>query len=170
MTRILLSLTLLAASLSLGACQYLPDTNFSNGQPQLVAEPDNVSAMLADAADRAANSLQALAAVERAKTPGAALAPIGDAPAELRRAITVNWIGPVEPIAEKLASRAGYHFTTVGAPPPVPVTVSIDVENRPVIEVLRDIGLQIGNRGDIKVMGSDRIVELSYPPTPGLEP
>ncbi len=170
MTRIFLTLALLTASLSLGACQYFQDPNFSAGQPQLVAEPDNVTAMLADAADRAANSLQALAAVERARTPGASLAPIGDAPPELKRAITINWIGPVEPITQKLADRAGYRFTTVGAPPPVPITVSVDVENRPVIEVMRDIGLQIGNRGDIKVRGADKVVELSYAPTPGLEP
>jgi defect-in-organelle-trafficking protein DotD len=162
-----ISFLLALSTILLAACQ-LPDNNFSAGQPQLVAEPDNVSALLADAADRAANSLQALAAVERARTPGAALAPIGDAPVELKRAITVNWIGPVESISQTLAERAGYRFATVGAAPPTPVIVSIDVENRPVIEVLRDIGLQIGNRGDIKVNGSEKLVELNYPPNTGL--
>jgi defect in organelle trafficking protein DotD len=142
--------------------------NFSDAHPQMVAAPDSVSAMLAEAADRASLSLEKLAAVEHSRAPNAAIAPAGDAPAELRRAVTVNWVGPVEPIAKTMAERAGYNFLPIGSPPPVPVVVSIDVENRPVIDVLRDIGLQLGVRGDVKVDSSQKIVELHYPPTTGV--
>lgn len=141
---------------------------FSNNTPQLVAEPDNVSAMLADAADRASTALETLAAVEYSRSPGVAIAPVGKPPAELRRAITVNWVGPIEPITKTLADRASYGFLTIGSPPPVPVVVSIDVENRPVIDVLRDIGLQLGMRGDVRVDGKRRIVEIHYPPNTGV--
>jgi defect-in-organelle-trafficking protein DotD len=141
---------------------------FSDAAPQLVAAPDSVSAMLADAADRASRSLETLAAVEHTRTPAANVAPIGDAPMELRRAITVNWIGPVEQITKTLAERAGYNFLTIGAKPPVPVVISLDVENRPVIDVLRDIGLQLGVRGDVKVDSSHRTVEIHYPPNTGV--
>ena len=78
--------------------------------PQVAAQPDKVSAMLADAADRASVALETLAAVEQARTPAIAVGPIENAPSELERAITVNWVGPVEPIARKLADRAGYMF------------------------------------------------------------
>lgn len=142
--------------------------DFSNSHPQLVAQPDNVSAMLADAADRASLSLEKLAAIEHSRAPNASVSPAGNAPVELRRAVTVNWVGPVEPIAKTMAERAGYNFLPVGAPPAIPVVVSIDVENRPVIDVLRDIGLQLGMRGDIKVDSSQRIVELHYPPNTGV--
>ncbi|MCB1651656.1 MAG: DotD/TraH family lipoprotein [Alphaproteobacteria bacterium] len=142
-------------------------TVHSAGEPQIVAAPDKVSAMLAEAADKASDALETLAAVENARTPAANVGPVGNAPPELRRAITVNWIGPVEPITKTLADRAGYEFLTIGTQPPVAAVVSVDVENRPVIDVLRDIGLQLGVRGDIKVDSAQRVVEIHYPPSTG---
>lgn len=168
MARIPALVTVFASLLLLSACGGSPAREFSNAHPQLVAQPDTVSAMLADAADRAANSLETLAAVEYSRGPGVAVGPVGDAPTELRRAITVNWVGPVESITKTLADRAGYNFLTVGAPPVVPVVVSVDVDNTPVIDVLRNIGLQLGMRGDIKVDGPGRVVELHYPPNTGV--
>lgn len=159
--------------LSLFACACISagcDTvtpSFSNGAPQLVASPDNVSAMLADAADRASTALQTLAAVEYARSPNTTLSPVGNAPVELRRAVTVNWIGPVEVLTRTLAERAGYSFQTIGSTPPAPVVVSIDAENKPVIDVLRDVGLQLGTRGDVRVDSSRRVVEIHYPPVTG---
>ncbi len=142
--------------------------SFSDGAPQLVASPDSVSAMLADAADRASKSLETLAAVEYSRAPGTSVAPINNAPIELRRAITVNWVGPVEIISKTLADRASYNFVVMGAPPPVPVIVSIDVENKPVIDVLRDVGLQLGLRGNVKVDSAHRVIEIHYSPNTGV--
>lgn len=147
-------------SLSASACSNIE--RFSNDNPQVVAAPDTVSAMLASAADRASNALESLAAVEQTRTPGAQVGPIGNAPSELRRAITVNWIGPVEPITQTLANRAGYEFLTIGSAPVIPIVVSLDVENRPVIDVLRDIGLQLGVRADVKVDSGRRMIEIHY--------
>ena len=141
--------------------------SFSDGAPQLVASPDNVSAMLADAADRASTALETLAAVEYSRTPNTVVAPVGDAPIELRRAITVNWVGPAEVLTKTLADRASYSFQTIGSPPPVPVVISIDVENKPIIDVLRDVGLQLGARGDVRVDSARHVVEIHYPPNTG---
>lgn len=157
---------LLSVVLLLSACS--SNRGFDNDTPQLVAEPDSVSAMLADAADRVASSLEKLAAVEYQRSPGVAVAPVADAPVELRRAITVNWVGPVEPIVETLANRSSYNFIVLGSPPPVPIVVSLDVENMPVVDVLRDIGLQMGVRGDIRVDGKNKTVEIQYAPTTGV--
>jgi defect-in-organelle-trafficking protein DotD len=167
MSRFLSVLSILTCSISLAACGPV-ERGFSDGSPQLVAAPDTVSAMLADAADRASTALETLAAVEYSRTPTTAVTPVGNAPPELRRAITVNWIGPVETITKTLADRAGYAFMVVGNPPPVPVVTSIDAENRPIIDVLRDIGLQLGNRADIRVDGNGRSVEIHYPPVTGV--
>lgn len=130
--------------------------------PQIVASPDKVSMLLAGAADRATTALETLAAVEQKRTPAASIAPISGAPAELRRAITVNWIGPARDVTEMLAHRAGYRFETLGAAPATPVTVSLDLTNVPVIEALRSVGLQLGSRGDIHVDSQNRVVELQY--------
>lgn len=160
-----LSIFIVTAALmsTLSACQAVPKYN-----AQIVASPDKATMMLAEAADRASVSLETLAAVEQSRSPGIAVAPIGDAPPELRRAMTVNWVGPVEPIGKTLSDRAGYGFTVVGDPPPVPIVVSLDIENKPVIDILRNLGLQLGTRADLKVDGSRRIVEIHYAPVTGV--
>lgn len=155
------------AALSISGCESIK-RDFSDAEPQLVAAPDNVSAMLADAADRASIALEKLAAVEHARSPKVSVSPISNPPIELRRAVTISWSGPVEPVTKMLAERAGYTFMTVGQGPPVPLIISLDVENRPVIDALRDIGLQLGLRGTVKVDSTQKIVELHYPPNTGL--
>lgn len=153
--------------LALAACA--PGTALNQKyNPQIAASPDKASMLLAEAADRASVALETLAAVEQSRSPGIAVAPISDAPAELRRAMTVNWVGPVEPIGKTLADRAGYGFLAVGAPPPVPIVVSVDVENKPVIDILRSIGLQLGQRADIKVDAERGLVEVHYAPVTGI--
>lgn len=163
-----ITLILLSASALLSGCNTVE--RFSNDSPQMVAEPDKVSAMLADAADRASSALQTLAAVEYSRTPGIAVNPVGDAPAALRRAISVNWVGPVEPITKTLADRAGYRFDVIGQAPPAAIVVSIDAENEPVVDVLRDLGLQLGLRGDIRVDAGRKIIEIHYPTTASANP
>lgn len=159
--------TLFVGTIGLTACESINlGESFSDEKPQVVASPDTVSAMLADAADRASDALQRLAAIEQKRTPAVRIEPFHDAPPALRRAITVNWIGPVEGVAALLADRAGFEFRTFGSAPPTPVIVSIDAENRPVIEVLRDVGLQLGKRADIRVDGTRNVVELHYAPAP----
>ncbi|HEY0901188.1 MAG TPA: DotD/TraH family lipoprotein [Micavibrio sp.] len=165
-SRKLSTLSILASAVALSACTTTPQ--IFNRTPQVVASPDKVSAQLAEAADRASVALETLAAVEQARAPGIAVAPIENAPAELRRAITVNWVGPVEQITRTLADRAGYSFNVIGNRPVTPVVVSLDVENKPVIDVLRNIGLQMGMRADIRVDGTRRVVEVQYAPVPGV--
>ncbi|MBN8520451.1 MAG: DotD/TraH family lipoprotein [Alphaproteobacteria bacterium] len=124
--------------------------------------------MMAEAADKASNALETLAAVEQAKSPGVAVEPIHNAPEELERAMTVNWVGPPDQISKMIADRAGYDFLTVGSRPPVPLVVNIDARNERVIDILRDIGLQLGVRADIKVDSVRKIIELHYAPVTGL--
>lgn len=152
---------LVLATLTLMACS---GTTVNMKDPQLVASPDRVSAQLAEAADRASNALQTLAAIEQSKAPAAQLARTDNAPIELRRAVTVTWVGPVDKLSKALADRASYSFAVLGDLPPVPVVVNIDVENKPIIDVLRDIGLQLGGRADVRVDSTRRVVELHYAP------
>ncbi|QQG36437.1 MAG: DotD/TraH family lipoprotein [Micavibrio aeruginosavorus] len=165
-SRSLCTLTVLASAVLLGACS--TGTPILKRNPQVAASPDKVSAQLAEAADRASVALETLAAVEQARSPGIAVAPIENAPPELRRAITVNWVGPVDVVTRTLADRAGYAFNIIGNTPVTPVVVSIDVENKPVIDVLRNIGLQLGMRADIRVDATRRLVEIHYAPNTGV--
>jgi defect-in-organelle-trafficking protein DotD len=131
---------------------------------QLVAEPDPVSLRLAQAVDRASAALQTLAAVEQARNPGESIQAAPYAPQELRRTVTVDWTGPVEPITRSLADRAGYQMQVNGDAPPTPVVVSVRASEKSVVEVLRDVGLQAGQRADISVDPERRLVELNYAP------
>ncbi|MEM6810933.1 MAG: DotD/TraH family lipoprotein [Pseudomonadota bacterium] len=153
----------LCVALVLPACAQMTQRS-----PQVVASPDKVSLMLAEAADKASNALEALAAVEQSRAPAIAVEPIHNAPSELKRAATINWIGPADTLLRKLADRASYTFISVGNKPPVPLVVNIDKENAPVIEILRDVGLQLGMRADVKVDSINRMVELHYSPVTGL--
>ncbi len=145
-----------------------PGVKFSGDSPQVVASPDKVSLMLAESSDRASTALETLAAVEKARTPATQMSPVQNVPAELRRAITINWVGPIDPIVKTLADRAGYGFLELGKKPTIPVVVSIDAENQRVIDVLRDIGLQLGMRGDVKVDAEARMIEIYYSAKPGI--
>lgn len=134
-------------------------------KPQLVAEPDKTSLMLADSADRATRALESLAAVEQARTPAATVeAMVPDVPPELQRAVTFSWAGPAEPVARDIAARAGYSFRTVGDVPPTPILVTISAYNTPMVEVLRDLGLQMGTRADLRLDAQARTVEIVYAP------
>lgn len=134
----------------------------NNTGHQLVAEPDSVSLRLAASVDRASAALETLASVEQARTPLANVSPVTDAPRELLRSISVNWVGPIEQITQRLAERVGYNFNVSGIRPPVPVVVTLNAVEKPVIDVLRDLGLQGGTRADVVVDAENRTVEVSY--------
>jgi defect-in-organelle-trafficking protein DotD len=142
----------------LGGCS----NSYLKGNPQIVAEPDKVSALLADAADRASSSLEKLAAIEAQKSQMASVPEMTNVPRELRRGVTINWIGPVEPLLKKLSERASYRFVVFGQEPPSRVIVSVDVENEPIAEVLKDVGLQLGAEAKVHLNAQTRVIELRY--------
>lgn len=154
----LVFITAIAAALT--ACQ--TPAGLPKGRPQLVAEPDKATLMLAEAADKASTALSTLAAVEAQRTPPKPSVDPATIPPELQRAITVNWIGPVEPLARLLADRAGYKFEIFGTAPITPAVVSVDVENTPIFNVLRSVGLQLGDRTDLHLNSSTSTLELKY--------
>ena len=130
--------------------------------------PDPAGIRLAAAAERAEEALTALAAMRAAEMPprpaGMPAEVPGSAPvpAELRRAVTIDWIGPVETLAEALARRAEYRFVMAGAPSVRPVMVSVTVRDVPLIEVLRDTGLQAGDAATLTVDAGSRTVRLDW--------
>ncbi len=135
--------------------------------PPVVIPQNPVESRLADAAGKASDALQKLAAIEQARSGMAAEAPVMDAPPELMQQVSLAWVGPVEPVVRRLAERIGYGFNVLGAVPPVPVVVDINANRRPVIHVFRDIGLQAGVRADLTIDAQNHVVELQYAPVAG---
>lgn len=134
---------------------------------QLVAEPDPIALRLAAAVDKASTALDTLASVEQARNPAATIDMAPSAPQELRRSMSVEWVGPIETITQRVAERAGYKFLVSGDKPPAPVVVNITATEKTVVDILRDIGLQAGARADIIVNAEQKIVEVSYAPVTG---
>lgn len=135
--------------------------------PPVVIPQNPVEARLADAAGKAADALQQLAAIEQARSGVAVDAPVSDAPPELMQQVSLTWVGPIEPVVRRVAERIGYGFNVLGNAPPVPVVVDVAATNRQVIQVLRDIGLQAGARADLTLDAQNHVVELQYAPVAG---
>ena len=151
---------LLGASLLLFAC-----SNEQTNITPVAAEPDIVSVKLSQAADKAAAALDSIASIEQQRAP--ATPPMEDyshAPPALKQPITVRWSGPIEQIGKALADRAGMQFRVTGIAPPAPVTVSLDVYQMPLVEVLKSVGLQAGQRADLAVDGRAGVIEIRYAP------
>ena len=130
--------------------------------PVSEAAPDRAETLLVEAAQRAEAALTTLARIrseERPQTP--APVPRG-APPELLRTATLDWIGPVETLAEALAKRAGYRFEAAGPRPARPAIVTIAARDRALIDLLRDAGIQMGNAGTLTVDAGRRAVRLDW--------
>jgi defect-in-organelle-trafficking protein DotD len=78
--------------------------------------------------------------------------------------VSIRWSGPIEQIARVLAERAGLKFRVKGNVPAVPLTVSVDAYQLPIIHILRDIGYQAGHRADLTVDSMGGAVEIRYAP------
>ena len=149
-------------------------TPFRTGTPEVepsppaALRPDPAETRLAEAAVRAEAALTALARIESARTPAAVAgaprsSPVpADVPAALRRTVTLDWIGPVETLAETLAQHAGYRFMAAGSMPVRPVMVTVRAAGTPLIEVLRDAGLQAGAAATLVVDAGNRTVRLDW--------
>jgi defect-in-organelle-trafficking protein DotD len=131
----------------------------------VATEPDIVTVKLSEAADKASKALDSIAAIEQAKTPTTPpLEDFSNAPPNLEQPVTIRWSGPIEAIAKTLAERAGMRFRVSGHQPPIPLSVSVDVYQQPLIHVLRDIGLQVGQRADVAIDGQSGVIEIRYAP------
>lgn len=160
----------LVSSLLLSGCVVAagkPKVASFPGKTPYSGAPDTVTLRLADAADRAAAALEGLSLVEQARTPALESPAVVDAPPELRNPITVSWTGGLEPLISRLAARAEYGFETLGVAPEAPIIVDVKADARPLIDVLRDLGLQAGNRADVAIDPSRRVIEVRYAPNEG---
>ncbi len=124
------------------------------------ARLDAAEALLTEAALRAETALTRLARVEADPSSAGEVPRI--VPSALLRRVDLEWIGPIETVARKLAESAGFGFETGGAAPARPVMVEIRARRRPLIMVLRDAGLQAGAEVALTVDATRRLVVLDW--------
>ena len=148
------------AALAAGCAPLGPDRDKAAATPD--AMPGRAETLLIEAAQRAEAALTVLARIrseERSRTP----APVPrDVPPELLRTATLDWIGPVETLAGTLAERAGYGFAVAGPRPVRPAIVAVAARDRPLLDLLRDAGMQLGAAGTLTVDAGRRAVRLDW--------
>ena len=116
---------------------------------------------------RAERALSALAGALPTPPPAPALPPLDSVPAALQRTVTLDWIGPIETLAEDLARRADYRFLAAGPGPVRPLIVSIEADSVPLIAVMRSAGLQANAAATLVVDADLRMVRLDWAGPPG---
>lgn len=149
-------------ALALAGCQSL-DLDWTKQRapetPAAVSDPADVR--IAEAMVQAKEVIRQLA-----EERSAGMAPVVDVPRlvtpELQTRVTLDWIGPLEKAAARLAEEIGYDFVVAGSRPPAPVMVEIDVKDKPVIFVLMDIGLQAKERALLTTDANRMIVRLDW--------
>ena len=106
------------------------------------------------------------AIVTLAEERAAGAAPVVDIPRlvapELQTRVTLDWLGPLERLAERLAEEIGYDFVVAGQQPPAPVMVEIEVRDEPAIFVLRNVGVQARDRAVLTVDAGRMQVRLDW--------
>ena len=148
------------AALAAGCAPLQPEADKAASVSE--AAPDRAETLLVEAAQRAEAALTMLARI-RSEEHGREPAPVlRDVPPELSRTATLDWIGPVETLAETLAERAGYRFSIAGPRPVRPAIVAVAARNRPLIDLLRDAGMQLGGAGTLTVDAERRAVRLDW--------
>ncbi len=76
--------------------------------------------------------------------------------------VNIDWSGPIEPLVQKIASYTQYKVKVLGNEPAVAVIVSVTGTQMLVADVIKSAGLQAGNRANIVVYPTTRIIELRY--------
>ncbi len=131
----------------------------------VATEPDVVSVRLAQAAEKASNALDTLSGIEQYREPQLpAPADYSSAPPALTQLISIQWSGPIDQILQTLATRAGMRYKIIGSASGIPLLVNLDVYQKPLIEVLHDLGLQAGRRADVSVDNINNSIEIRYAP------
>ena len=124
----------------------------------------NPSDSLSDAAKSTSASLVQLNQTEQAAYPPKRIVPAPPSPScyGMGFTATVNWNGPIEPLAQKIADAASYKLLVFGKRPLIPVIILIDTKNEQIGNILRDAGYQAGKRATVVVIPATRTIELRY--------
>ncbi len=123
----------------------------------------DTEARLANAADSISSALTELASIEKSNQGNSKLkSPIDAELIGMNQLTSVDWSGPVEPLARKLAGICKYKLNVLGTEPGIPVLISITAKNMTVADILRDINFQCASKANIEIYPASKLIELRY--------
>ncbi|MBA2650208.1 MAG: type IVB secretion system lipoprotein DotD [Legionella sp.] len=80
----------------------------------------------------------------------------------LQARASIDWSGPIEELTERISKSAHFRLRIIGQPPSLPILISINVKDKSLAELLRDIDYQAGKKAFIHVYPNSQVVELRY--------
>ena len=83
-------------------------------------------------------------------------------PPALEQRVSLTFTGTVEETAKALATQVGYRFSTAGRKSATPIMVTVNADDKPVVEIFRDIGIQSNGRATVEVNADRKLVEVRY--------
>lgn len=129
-----------------------------------VAKTDEqAQAQIAEAATAVGQSLQELSAVQMTVHPPKNFQkPFNPQAIGMGKMASISWTGPVQPLLRQIAKATQYHFRVIGRKPSLPVLVSLNINNQPIANILRNVMYQVIMKANIAVYPKRRIIELRY--------
>jgi len=76
--------------------------------------------------------------------------------------VTLDYTAPAEEVAKLIAEAAGYEFKSYGVKPVVSMFVSVKLDDQPLNDALKEVGLQTGNSAILEVYEEGKIIVLNY--------
>ncbi len=130
------------------------------------SQPYLAGIKLSEAATTATHSLDNLAQIEQAIHPSAKILPPPNPDTYgMGMKASVDWYGPIQQVVSRVAAMTGYRFVILGRAPAIPILVTVVEHNKPLGEILQDIGYQAEKHADVVVFPASRTVELRYAKT-----
>lgn len=132
-------------------------------KPPVNAPSADADIKLAEAANSVSSSLIELARIEKvAKGDKGQKKLVNVNSYNLEAKASVDWSGPVEELVERLAMASFYKLRVLGKAPAIPVLVSVSAHDQTLVNILRNVDYQVGNKADIRVYTRRKIIELRY--------
>lgn len=83
-------------------------------------------------------------------------------PEGFEKRATFNFFGHADKAAEMVAEAAGYEFKTYGRKPLIDIFVSLNQDDQPLNDALREIGIQTGTSATLEVYEQTKMMVLNY--------
>jgi len=132
-------------------------------RPPINAPSDDASIKLAEAAHSISDSMLEMAKIEKVLLPKDTGNSINiPSSYNLQTRASIDWVGPIEELLQRVSHAARYRLRVLGHPPTVPILINMNVKDQSLAEILRNIDYQAGNRASIHVYPKNQVIELRY--------
>lgn len=132
-------------------------------KPPVNNPADDATIKLAEAAVSVSDSMHEMAVVEKVIEPPSLDNTLTIPSAyNLQARASVDWDGPIEELASRIAKSSHFKLRVLGDAPAVPILINLNAKDESLAELLRDIDYQAGRKAYIHVYPNSQVVELRY--------